>query len=350
MKNIFRGLLLAAVAGLAGCSTDFDITSDWKDITVVYGLLNHTDTAHYVKINRAYLSESTNALEQATLPDSVYYQDIDVRLEEIGASGVVTNTVQLSRVDGNLEGHPKPSGTFVNEPNWLYKTNYAIDPARRYRLTMTKADGNTSAAETNIVSDLIIVRPFLGQQVNMTPGTNANYVASWKTAKNASFYGLTIRFFYSEYPEANPTDSVVKSFDWVVFTDLIHENTVAGQTKEYYVNSNLLYEEIAKHVQPLSGYRRRASHLEFIYAAGGHELYTYYLVSRAQQGITSGQITPEYSNVAGGKGILSSRTFTSTFDQFGAPVPIRTTTIDSISCNKLTRDLRFVNSQGLLCP
>ena len=273
-----------------------------------------------------------------------------MRLEELNTSGAVTNTVQLMRVNGNLEGHPKPPGTFVSEPNWLYKTNYTLDPTRRYRLSMTKSDGNTTTAETNLVSDLNIVRPFPGQQVNMTPGTNANYVASWKTAKNAAFYGLTIRFFYAEYPDANPADSVVKSFDWVVFTDLTHENSQAGQTKEYYVNSNLLYEEIAKNIQPLDGFKRRASHFEFIYAAGGTELYTYYLVSRAQQGLTSGQITPQYSNVVGGKGILSSRTFKSTFDQFGAPVPIRTTTIDSISCNKLTRNLRFVNSQGLLCP
>jgi hypothetical protein len=253
-------------------------------------------------------------------------------------------------VDGNAEGHPKPPGTFINEPNWLYKTSYALNPDRRYRLTATKAEGNATVAETKLVSDLIIVRPFLGQQVNMTPGTNANYVASWKTAKNAVFYGLTIRFFYTEFPDANPADSMAKSFDWVVFTDLTHENPQAGQTREYFVNSNLLYEEIAKHVQPLAGYHRRASHMEFIYAAGGNELYTYYLVSRAQQGITSGQITPDYSNVVGGKGILSSRTFTSTFDQLGVPVPIRNTTVDSISCHRLTRDLRFVNSQGLLCP
>src|SRR5688572_7691267 len=196
MKNTLRGLLLASVIAFSGCSTDFDLTSDWKDITVVYGLVEHTDTAQYFKINKAYLSESTNALELAQVHDSVFYQNLDVRLIETNDAGTQTANVQLERVDGVLEGFPKPAGTFVNNPNWLYKTQHSINGDRNYKLVVTKSDGNTTTAETKVVNDLIIIRPFPAQQVNIVPGDGAFYTASWKNANNASFYGLTIRVFY----------------------------------------------------------------------------------------------------------------------------------------------------------
>lgn len=352
MKKIYYGFLLACSIAFCGCSTDFDLTSDWKDITVVYGLINQTDTAQYFKINKAYLSESTNALELAQVHDSIFYQNLDVRLLEFNDAGTQTADVQLTRINGNDEPGigDKPTGVFLNEPNWLYKTTHTINPDRSYKLVVTKSDGNVATAETNVVSDLQMIRPFIGQQVNMVPGDGQKYNASWKNAENASFYGLTIRMFYTEYPNTNPADSIQKSFDWVVFTDYVPAISDAGFTVEYPVASNLFYQEIAKQINVDPGLTRRARHLEFIYAAGGPELYTYYLVSQAQQGITSGQISPEYTNVTGGKGVFSSRIFRSSNVQLGGPVPIKNTTVDSIACNALTKDLRFLNSQGLLCP
>ncbi|MBE0652408.1 MAG: hypothetical protein IH594_01340, partial [Bacteroidales bacterium] len=49
--------LLIAFLFLEQCSTDFDLNAPYKDIMVVYGLLNQNDSTHYLKINRAFLGE-----------------------------------------------------------------------------------------------------------------------------------------------------------------------------------------------------------------------------------------------------------------------------------------------------
>ena len=64
------------------CTTDFDTTAHYQDITVVYGLLDQTQPNQYIKINKAFLSE-TDVLTYANDADSSNYPFIlDIKLEE----------------------------------------------------------------------------------------------------------------------------------------------------------------------------------------------------------------------------------------------------------------------------
>ena len=81
MKKLL--LLLALPALLVSCSTDFDTTADYKEVMVVYGLLNQYDSVQYIKVNKAFLGDG-NALIMAENSDSINYGDIlDVTLEKI---------------------------------------------------------------------------------------------------------------------------------------------------------------------------------------------------------------------------------------------------------------------------
>ena len=46
---------------------------DFKETAVVYGLLDQSDSVHYVKINRAFIGPG-NSLEFAQIPDSNYFE------------------------------------------------------------------------------------------------------------------------------------------------------------------------------------------------------------------------------------------------------------------------------------
>ena len=50
---------------LLSCKEDFDIAAEKKDIPVVYGLLSRQDTAHYIKVERAFLVPGRSAFEIA---------------------------------------------------------------------------------------------------------------------------------------------------------------------------------------------------------------------------------------------------------------------------------------------
>ena len=76
-------ILLCVVQLVSSCSKDFKIDAPYKDITIVYGLLNISDTAHYIRIHKAFLDESKNALVMATTTDSIYYKNLSVTVYEL---------------------------------------------------------------------------------------------------------------------------------------------------------------------------------------------------------------------------------------------------------------------------
>ncbi|MBK9627952.1 MAG: hypothetical protein IPO56_09700 [Flavobacteriales bacterium] len=44
-------------ATLCGCSSELDINAPYKDITIVYGLLDSHDPIQFIKVNKAFLGE-----------------------------------------------------------------------------------------------------------------------------------------------------------------------------------------------------------------------------------------------------------------------------------------------------
>ena len=82
MRN-FRLILLLLISFplFYSCDHTLNVNAPWKDITVVYGLLNQNDSIHYLKITKAFLGEG-NALMFSKIPDSSNYPDkLDVRVE-----------------------------------------------------------------------------------------------------------------------------------------------------------------------------------------------------------------------------------------------------------------------------
>ena len=75
-------LLLIITSIFTSCDDDFSINDKWKDITIVYGLLNNSDTAQYIKINKAFLGNG-DVYEMAAVSDSIQYDiELDVKLLE----------------------------------------------------------------------------------------------------------------------------------------------------------------------------------------------------------------------------------------------------------------------------
>ena len=62
IKYILFGLWILFF--MNSCETDFDTTTDWEDITVVYGIIDQNDSMQYIKINKAFLGEG-NVLQFA---------------------------------------------------------------------------------------------------------------------------------------------------------------------------------------------------------------------------------------------------------------------------------------------
>src|SRR5262245_17610431 len=103
---------------LSSCSTDFDTIADYKEIMVVYGLLDQYQGVQYIKVNKAYLGQG-NALIMAHEKDSINYANVlDVTLEQMDGGNVVA-TYTLQR---DSTSFAKDSGLF----NYPYQIFYKL--------------------------------------------------------------------------------------------------------------------------------------------------------------------------------------------------------------------------------
>jgi len=153
------GILLGCL--FSACKPDFDLNAPYKDVTVVYGILNYQDPVHYIKIYKGFQSHETGGVYlDAQNPDSIYYNvgDIDVVLKEYNNKG---NLIQDIRMEATNE-HPKDEGIFYyDEKRIFYKTTKEIKKENSYKIVITNKTGKVTESQgmTPIVGDFKIRGP-----------------------------------------------------------------------------------------------------------------------------------------------------------------------------------------------
>lgn len=328
MKKIILAALCAAA--LVGCKNDLDVTADYKDITLVFGLLNQNDTAHYIKINKAYLGEG-NAFMMAEVADSVNYQaaDLDVVIEEYG-NGILTNTFVLERTVNEIQ---KDTGLFAADANILYKLRATLNPQRKYKLVIANHKTNdTITAETDLIAGLTIQNPAINSTINVIPVNSFPFTVKFKSAAHAMVYSLSIRF---NYYDDNGSTLVQHYVDWN-FPNVKSTNANGGEDVLIPIDGDGLFRRLDEQLQaPPVGTVRRSGKLEFTFYAGGEQLSTYLDVNGPSG--TLQQEKPEYTNVTNGLGIFSSR-----FNVTRGNITLAPQSIDSLINGRFTYDLGFV--------
>lgn len=190
-KSIFYGLALLAVMLLFSRCQKLDLTADYRDITVSYGILNVKDNVHYFKIYRGYLTDQ-NAYVEAGNWDQIYYpvDSIEVRLEEYDNGKLVRSAVL-----DTTTVIPKEEGYFHNPKQLLYFSDWTLDPDKTYRLVIHRhSDDQEVYAETMMVHDFSITSPKSSWNMNL----NQPYRMKFYSAENAAFYDIFLTFYYIE--------------------------------------------------------------------------------------------------------------------------------------------------------
>ena len=349
--SIVAALLLTL---FAGCKQDFDITADYKEIPVVYGLLNQQDNVHYIRIQKGYLIDG-DARVAAGVTDSVYYPDtLTVKLIPYFNGSPSGSAFTLNRVDGDALGLPKASGTFANSPNILYRFTGALDNTKTYRLEVTnksngykfKSKKNEDSVDITLVKDFQINSPFkAGLAIGLQSEPSAFKVV-WRGAENSGVYDLTVRFHYLEFKQSD--NSLYR--DTFVDIPFLRSYIPSSTTSDLYtvpLTSDLVLGYLANNVKSDIEVIRQFNILkgmQFKFAAGGSELKKFMESQQAQGGLASNEALPTYSNIDGGVGLLSSRYF----KQIDS-VLLKPEGIDSLACSSITRALKFKNRNGVLC-
>jgi hypothetical protein len=320
-------LTTVLTVSLTSCDNEIDLVAPYQEIGVVYGLINPSDTTHYIRIQKAFLGEG-NALVMASVPDSTYYPDIlNVSLNRV-QNGSVVESFPLTR----FIGPDKEPGTFPSSPNILYKTNgETIFRDSEYRLVVINTEtGHRMEAQTPIVDSIRVLRPTLTELIRWA---NVNPVlVEYVPTANGKVYNLTIRFKFNE--ERISTGVIEpRHIDWVFPNRIISEpQNISSIRRE--INGEDFYKFVDQKLQPDVDIRRYPGTLDFIFTAGAEFLANYIAINQATTSILTAP--PSYSNVEGGTGIFSSR-----FIQVSKNKSMDPAALDLLRTGPYTSDLGF---------
>jgi hypothetical protein len=355
MKKIFQSLLfISAVSSLLSCTEKLDIAAPYKNITVVYGLLNRADTAHYIRIQKAFMDENQSAIDLAKVADSSFYNALEVVVKEILPSGALKDTFHLSKVELTLEGYAKEAGAFFNSPHYAYKFKHILDTNNQYRVVITNTQtGNVDSAVTPIIT-------------NMGPNFTQFGVIEWQRSSvsftkvyrengdldessytviippNVGVAELILRFHWTDSNVVTKT-AVKRHADFAQFAQKFGSFTPSPTLSNRFdlTTQNKNIYDFLKGTMGLPAsadqYRYMDSCDMLLYVAG-IEYARYKDLNTNKGGITANEIRPLYTNVKGKDvlGLFSTRSFIQKLN-----MAIGSDTRDSLRSNSITRDLNI---------
>jgi hypothetical protein len=327
----FACILAASLLVLMSCKNDLDLLTDYHSTMVVYGILDPSDTATYIKIGRTFAGEG-NAYEMAKQFDSLNYKGgLIVTLERI-KYGSVQQMIPLY-LDSAKKEEP---GLFSYPKQYLYKTTGPImQDGSTYRLKVVNtSSGETVTATTPVVQQLQMVAPGPAAATIEFADTITPFVMHWKTAKHGKLYQPMIRFNYDEHLVMDPSQVKHMHLDWRLRSSL-SLGTDGGQDDQVIIPIDDFYRFLSSSLSPNSTLHRKVISLDLMLYIGADELNTYMEVSQANQETFNEDIF--YSNVEGGVGLFSSR-----YTYYDLQRTLDSRSMDSLLSGRFTRFLGFI--------
>ncbi len=301
-NNLFTAFfVLLTMALLSSCANKVDINADYKDISIAYGLLDASQTRHYVKFTKAFQTNN-NVVVAAKDPSKSQYNpdNIEMWLEEYRNGSAIRrinmDTLLITDKDSGIFYYPNqivyatPEGTVLNQ-NSEYRFKAKI-----------KSTGKIVEASTNMVHDFSIVRPIsLAKYLDFSG--NYMHTVEWRSAKNGKLYQLVIRFYYTDISAYGIKTS--HYVDWV-FPQIKSQRTDGGEKMKYDFMGSSFYSILKEKIPAaLSGQKRWADSLYYIFEVADENFSVYMDVSAPASSIV--QERPSYSNISNGIGLFASR-------------------------------------------
>ena len=335
MKSIFKFTFLAAfVSFFYSCSEKVNLIGDFKETAVVYGLLDHSDSIHFIKITRAFIGPG-NALEIAKIPDSNYFNQVEATVSEF-VNGTLTRTwvledtiVENKETNGAFYGPEQKVYYFKTLPttvsssglNGVIQTSpnpqlTSLNPDATYKFKAIINDGEFEVTgETELVKGITTTassQNFTFKFAN-NPGEYVPTGVAVSNSGNSFVVNTQLDIAFNEHRGSDITE---KRFNW----QLGEVSTLPGTAKTFSALGQTFYDLVKANVSNDPTITRRTFNGVYVTVTGGaEELYNYMVVN--QPSSTLAQSKPSYTNltVSNGKrvvGIFSSRQTIKIFKPF----------------------------------
>ena len=310
MKRLYLLLYLSLLAFLSSCSTDIDLYSDYKQVPIIYGLLDANADTNFIKITRAFYVQG-DAYQSAVNPDSSNYPGkLDVRIIEYcngdSVREIILDTITIQNKEQGVFYAPKQKMYYTTEPlsmnsiinNYSYKLRVALPD--RTLVTTTDLVGNGSYDIQSLAVN------FSKEYIGMVPRRFL-----FCPAINAVFYDVNMSFTFLEQRTPDD-DSVPRTMSWYVgtyMTDLLSSN-MDGTSYVFFYRPETFYEKLSEFIggdTNVVGLKRYIDDypVEVTISAGGEKLRRYIYENDPTNGFVGGD--NEFALIDNGYGVFSSR-------------------------------------------
>ena len=318
MKKITFLFLLSSIL-FSSCETDFTVNADWKEVTVVYGLLDQSQEKQYIRINKAFLGNE-NAYVMASVADSINYNpnNLEVKIEKLSASGnvlatkILTDTIMF-----------KEDGLFSVEENIIYvfDTDNFLNEEKEYKLTITNlVSGNIISSQTKLIHNLSLMSAFNNSAYKMgfysQTGDFSNTTIEWTHSKNAAIYQMTLFVSYTEYG----ADTIVKTVQKVY--PIIEYDGNPNMSQQ--ITGEEFFNLLAYNIPSSTTVNRRINNLDILFSVGTADLNTYINLNEPPTGIV--QERDLFTNIDSGIGLFTAR-----YNKMQENIFLTTTTKEAIA-------------------
>lgn len=321
------------------CSNDFTITAPYQERIIVTGILDVSEQEHYIKIQKAFISEGETPQDLAADTSNRFFEpdELEVWVER-RLNGNIIDRYNFEYIKADTAGITKEEGFFPISPNILYRYQGILPDDGDYVLKVYRiTEHDTLSASTLLVGDFKILFPVANQfGINFTDTGKLTYAATY--ALNARIYDLVLRLHYREWEEGS-TDTLTTFKDWVIFENVLGDNANGNGTVAFEIRANTFYGFIRAAFEDEPFKRREVDRLSYRVIAGGTEMYLLYLNNIAGLGLNELYATPLYTNIENGYGIFSSRRL-NVVDS----VQMSPQSVDFLACDSTMNQYGFVPS------
>ncbi len=292
MKFIFLKIAIIILLSISysSCNKEFELLDPYKDIPIVYGLIDANDSISYIRIQKAYLSDD-DVLNDAQISDSnLYKHKLDVSIKS-GNRVINFDTITIQN---------KEEGTFFNADYPIYYaiTKDLLDVNQPLNLEIKNPKSGNIAKSTAHLMDaslVDIIRPTF--YITLSKNTRIEY----KTATDIRFYQLVVRFHYMEML---PNDSSSQVYKYVDLMSEIKQsyNGLGGESMDFILRSNIFLGNLLNHISPTTELERYLGRIDLIINTTEEAFYTYQQLVQPDPSIL--EQPRNYTNIKNGYGIF----------------------------------------------
>jgi hypothetical protein len=334
---------------ISSCKTDIDLIGEYQTTPVIYGLLDQSDSLHFIKINKTFLGRG-NAFDMALVPDSSYFENVDATVTEILANGntgriwPLRDTMIAGKDENGVFFAPEQKVYYFATPTFQNNPALSLKPDAKYVLNVNINDGEFIVkGETSLVRDVGITAPTIQAAFGFISNQNEYRSVPFVWTKgNGKRFNFSMAFHYKEF-DINGVQND-KSFNWNL------GEFMAGTTNNVNAaaSGELFYRLVSENIpQDNTIVKREHTYFLITLVAGSEELHNF--ITANQPSTSLAQNKPSYTNLEGGIGIFSSRYTIRTIKYFINPDFQNWRSIDQRSTKELcegqfTGMLKFCSS------